>query len=89
MKSTGFLIHQHELVEDMLRPDEGDIDLISLPVFVLSNLASGVTSVIPEGDLRRPGELEELDGAMLLLASRAGSYITGQTIPVDGGWTIR
>ncbi len=39
--------------------------------------------------LGRPGELEELDGTLLLLASDAGTYITGQTIPVDGGWTAR
>ena len=39
--------------------------------------------------LGRPGELHELDGPLLLLASDAGSYITGQTISVDGGWTAR
>ena len=39
--------------------------------------------------LGRPGELRELDGALLLLTSDAGSYITGQTIAVDGGWTAR
>jgi hypothetical protein len=39
--------------------------------------------------LGRPGELAELDGPLLLLASDAGSYITGQTIAVDGGWTAR
>jgi NAD(P)-dependent dehydrogenase (short-subunit alcohol dehydrogenase family) len=37
--------------------------------------------------LGRTGESEELDGALLLLAGDAGSYITGQTIAVDGGWT--
>ena len=38
---------------------------------------------------RRPGEVTELDGAMLLLASDAGSYITGETIAIDGGWLAR
>ena len=37
--------------------------------------------------LKRGGRPEELAGALLLLASEAGSYITGQTIIVDGGWT--
>lgn len=36
----------------------------------------------------RPGQLSELDGPTLLLASDAGSYITGETIVVDGGWSI-
>ena len=39
--------------------------------------------------MRRPGEDTELDGAMLLLASDAGSYITGETIAIDGGWLAR
>ena len=37
----------------------------------------------------RMGEDHELDGALLLLASRASTFITGQSIIVDGGWTAR
>lgn len=35
--------------------------------------------------MRRLGQLAELDGPLLLLASRAGSFMTGSTLVVDGG----
>jgi len=38
--------------------------------------------------LRRPGEVEEVAGAALFLASRAGGFVTGQNLVVDGGTLI-
>ncbi len=41
------------------------------------------TDRVPMGRWGRP---EELDGALVLLASEAGAYITGTCLAVDGGW---
>jgi len=38
--------------------------------------------------LKRIGEPEEVAGAAVFLASRAGSFVTGQAIVIDGGATI-
>ncbi len=58
LRTHGFLLAQHQVLHRSLVLKEGDIDLTTLPVFVLANLASGVTSLIPQADLRFPGAID-------------------------------
>jgi NAD(P)-dependent dehydrogenase (short-subunit alcohol dehydrogenase family) len=50
--------------------------------FFQTEAGKALISRIP---LKRVGQTEDLDGAMLLLASPAGAYLTGAVIAVDGG----
>ncbi|MCP1143745.1 SDR family NAD(P)-dependent oxidoreductase [Lysinibacillus endophyticus] len=47
-----------------------------------------ITQLSEKNPMGRIGKPEELKGIAVLLASNASSYINGQTISVDGGWTI-
>ena len=40
------------------------------------------------GAMGRGGALSELAGPLRFLASDASSFVTGQVLGVDGGWTI-
>ncbi|HXR87743.1 MAG TPA: glucose 1-dehydrogenase [Stellaceae bacterium] len=53
--------------------------------FLRSNTGKALTSRIPAG---RVGEPDDLDGALLLLASPAGGYLNGVVLPVDGGHAV-
>jgi len=58
VRTHGFLLAQHQALAESLALVPGEVDLTTLPVFLLANLASGVTSVIPDADLRAPGAVD-------------------------------
>ncbi len=44
--------------------------------------------IVERTPMKRLGRPEELEGITIFLASQASDFITGQTIFIDGGWTI-
>jgi NAD(P)-dependent dehydrogenase (short-subunit alcohol dehydrogenase family) len=48
-----------------------------------------VAYIKANGPMPRMGDVDELDGALLLLSTEAGTFLTGQSVIVDGGWTAR
>ena len=58
VRTHGFLVAQHRALADSLGLEAGDVDLTTLPIFLLANLASGVTSIIPDANLRTPGAID-------------------------------
>ncbi len=44
--------------------------------------------IVDRTPMGRWGQPEELAGVVVFLASRASDFVTGQTIFIDGGWTI-
>jgi NAD(P)-dependent dehydrogenase (short-subunit alcohol dehydrogenase family) len=65
------------------------------PGLVETRFAAGLTGDddvlrrwLDRAPLRRVGKPEDIAGAALFLASDASSYVTGETIVVDGGFTI-
>ena len=57
-RSHDFLLAQSHVLIKSLSLLEKQLDMNSLPVFVLANLAAGLTSLIPAGDLRKPSDLD-------------------------------
>jgi NAD(P)-dependent dehydrogenase (short-subunit alcohol dehydrogenase family) len=61
--------------------------LTDMPMSILSDAEKKAFS--DRTALGRWAQPAELVGPVLMLCSEAGSYVTGQTIFVDGGWLAR
>ena len=65
------------------------------PGYFRTDLSSGLLDsrwgerIVQGTPLGRVGDVEELGGAAVFLASDASRFVTGTTVTVDGGWTAR
>lgn len=58
VRTHGFLLNQHKVLASSLPGQTSDVELTTLPVFVLSALARGITSVLPNCDMRKPASID-------------------------------
>ena len=57
-RSHAFLLAQHAVLRDHMDLTEADVDLPTLPVFLLHSLAGGATCVLADADLRQVGSVD-------------------------------
>lgn len=79
-QSMALELARHRIRVNALAPGYIETDLNS--AFLRSPAGEALAKRVP---MRRFGQAEDLDGAVLLLVSDAGRFITGATLPVDGG----
>lgn len=58
VRTHGLLTQQYRALKAALDLSPGHVDVAALPIFVLANLAAGVTSLLPEADLSTPGDID-------------------------------
>ncbi len=78
VRSHGVLLAQLAALREAMDLSAGDVDLTTLPIVLLANLACGVTSVISDVDLRHPGRI---DGARAYADAAAWHAVSGTASP--------
>jgi acyl-CoA synthetase (AMP-forming)/AMP-acid ligase II len=58
IRTHGFLRKQLDILTRLANPQHDDIDFVAMPMFVLFNLANGVTSVLPACNMKHPGRAD-------------------------------
>jgi NAD(P)-dependent dehydrogenase (short-subunit alcohol dehydrogenase family) len=74
-------------VETLARIARGELPAVQGTPSVATGL-SGPAIRARLGALARPGAPEDIARAVLFLVSEASSYVTGQVLAVDGGWSV-
>jgi NAD(P)-dependent dehydrogenase (short-subunit alcohol dehydrogenase family) len=82
-KALALELARHGIRVNALAPGFVETDLNR--DFLATDAGKELIKRIPQ---RRPAEMEELSGPLLLLASDASSYMTGAVIAVDGGHLV-
>ncbi|MBI3962894.1 MAG: SDR family oxidoreductase [Deinococcus sp.] len=90
--AKGALIHLTRHLAAYWARDGIRVNTISPGPFPPDRISSAMPDFIPRLEAKVPmgriGQRWEVKGAAVFLASQMSSYITGQNIVVDGGWTI-
>jgi acyl-CoA synthetase (AMP-forming)/AMP-acid ligase II len=58
IRTHGFLRTQLDTLNRLASPAADDIDFVAMPMFVLFNLANGMTSVLPACNMKHPGRAD-------------------------------
>jgi len=86
------VIQLTKYLSSFLSPDGIRVNCISPGAFPFEKIQKEnpefMTRLNNKNPLNRIGKPHELKGTAALLCSDAGSYITGQNICIDGGWTV-
>lgn len=87
-RATALELAPHGILVNCVAPGstltEGTKQLFYSQDAIMKERAERMLAHVPLG---RPGTVEEIAHAVLFLAAPGSSYITGQTLCVDGGWT--
>src|SRR4029453_7570363 len=91
--SKAAALHLSRVLAIRLAPDHITVNAVAPGPFEskrvrepLDLFGGAIVSRCPRG---RIGEPEDMAGVAIYLASRAGAYLAGAVIPVDGGITVR
>jgi gluconate 5-dehydrogenase len=57
-------------------------------ISVQNENANFIERLKAKNPMNKIGVPEDLDGSIILLSSNASNFMTGQTIQIDGGWTV-